>query len=180
MNLSSARIFALIQELAALPQETEWVEFKENNTDPEATGEYISALANTAALCGKSQGYLVWGVRDVSHELVGTTFRPRTDKVKGQELENWLATQLVPGVHFRIHETTHGGKHFVVFEIPAAARTPVRFKDWDYIRVGTYKKKLRDHPEIERSLWSLLAKTSFEDGVALPDVTSDQVLNSLA
>lgn len=179
MSLSSARLFALIQELAALPQEAEWVEFKENNADPEEIGEYLSALSNSAALLGKPQGYLVWGVRDVTHELVGTTFRPRTDKVKGQELENWLATLLSPRIHFRIHEIAHGGKHFVVFEIPAAAHTPVRFKDWEYIRVGSYKKKLKDHTEIERSLWSVLSKTSFEEGVALPDVTSEQVLELL-
>jgi len=56
------RLLAHIRELATLPQETEWVEFKENNEDPEVIGEYLSALANAAALQGKSHAYLVWGV----------------------------------------------------------------------------------------------------------------------
>ncbi len=36
----------LLRELCALPYETEWVEFKEDNTDPQEIGEYLSA-----ALC---------------------------------------------------------------------------------------------------------------------------------
>lgn len=104
MNQAIVRLLPLIRELASLPKESEWVEFKENNADPEEIGEYISALANAAALHGKPFGYLVWGVRDRTQDLVGTSFRPREDKVKGQELENWLSTQLYPRIHFRIHE----------------------------------------------------------------------------
>ena len=32
----------LIQRLVALPQEVEWVEFKENQADPEVIGPYLS------------------------------------------------------------------------------------------------------------------------------------------
>jgi predicted HTH transcriptional regulator len=179
MNLADHRLFNLVRELAELPKETEWVEFKENDPNPEEIGEYISALANAAALHGKPFGYLVWGIHDKTQELVGTTFRPRMAKVKGQELENWLSTQLYPRIHFRILEADEAGKHYAAIEIPAAAYTPVRFKDWEHIRVGTYKKKLRDHPEIERSLWLLLSRTAFEEEVAFADATSDQVLSLL-
>lgn len=179
MNSDSSRLIGLIRDLAKLPNESEWVEFKENKTDPEDIGKYISALANSAALCSQPKAYLVWGIHDETHELVGTTFRPRSERVKSQELENWISTQLHPDLHFRICEVTHAGKHFVVFEIPAASHTPVSFKDWEYVRVGTYKKKLRDHPEMERTLWSILSKTSFEDGLALFDTTGDDVLRLL-
>lgn len=179
MSLNSAKLIAHIRELAALPNETEWVEFKQNNSDPAEIGEYISALSNSAALQGKPFAYLIWGVKDETHELVGSTFRPHTDKVKGQELENWIATNLFPRIHFRIHEAGESGRHYVLFEIPAAAHTPVRFMDWEYIRVGSYKKKLRDHPEIERSLWSILSKVSFEEGVALAEIPSAGVIELL-
>jgi len=33
----------LVRELISLPRETEWVEFKHNNDDPQTIGEYISA-----------------------------------------------------------------------------------------------------------------------------------------
>lgn len=175
MPLHSERLLALIRKSAAHSTESEWIEFKENDFDPEDIGEYISALANAACIHNKPQAYLIWGVRDADHKLVGTDFRPRSDKVKGQELENWLSTQLHPQPHFRIHEFAEGDKRFVVFEIPAASHTPIRFKDWEYVRVGTYKKKLRDHPEIERSLWAILSNTSFEMGIAVAEASSERV-----
>ncbi|MDD3888838.1 MAG: hypothetical protein PHT79_09365 [Syntrophomonadaceae bacterium] len=36
----------LLDELRALPHETEWVEFKQDRYDPQEIGEYISALSN--------------------------------------------------------------------------------------------------------------------------------------
>jgi len=156
----------LIQMLVALPKETEWVEFKENNANPEEIGEYLSAISNSAALAGKDHGYVVWGVRNGDHQIVGTTFRGSEEKVKGQEIENWLAVGLRPSINFKIHEGTVAGRQVVLFEIPAAAHTPVRFGDFEYIRVGSYKKKLRDHPEKERQLWTILSSSSFENEIA--------------
>lgn len=167
----------LLRGLVALPHETEWVEFKHNVAAPEDIGEYISALANSAALHGKNRGYIAWGVEDGTRALLGTSFRPRAAKVGNEELENWLTHQLHPPIHFLIHEADIDGKHFVLVEVPAAAHTPVRFKDFEYIRVGSIKKKLRDHPEKERALWALFATSAFEDGIALPAASSDQVLS---
>ena len=174
--MATESVLTTIRRLAALPHEAECVEFKQNNADPEEIGEYLSALANAAALHRQPLSHLIWGVNDASHQLVGTTFRPRSRKVHNQELENWLMTRLHPQIHFRIREADEGGRHFVLFEIPPAAHTPVRFRDTEYIRVGTYKKKLRDHPEMERTLWAILSTTSFEERTALPDASSDQVL----
>ena len=95
---------SLIRSLVALPSETEWVEFKHNNADPEEVGEYASALSNSAALDRRLAGYVVWGIEDGTHKIVGTAFKPRAAKVKGQELENWLLTQLEPRIDLRIHE----------------------------------------------------------------------------
>jgi hypothetical protein len=55
-------VTGLITELCKLPSETGWLEFKENNSNPEDIGEYISALGNTAALQEKAilfDGYLM-------------------------------------------------------------------------------------------------------------------------
>lgn len=41
---------SLVRELAKLSDETEWIEFKCNNKQPQMIGEYISALSNVAAL----------------------------------------------------------------------------------------------------------------------------------
>lgn len=172
-----ADIMALIRELASLPHETEWAELKVNQDLPEEIGEYLSALSNSAALHGKERAYIVWGVEDETHRLVGTRFRPHRKKIGNEQLEHWVARQLHPPIHYVIHETDWEAKHFVLIEVPAASHTPVRFRDFEYIRVGSIKKKLRDHPEKERALWQLFERTSFETGVAAAGVPSDAVLS---
>ena len=67
-------IISLIKELLKQPNETEWLEFKHNNDDKEMIGEDISALSNSAALNGKTNAYMIWGVDDATHKVLGTTF----------------------------------------------------------------------------------------------------------
>ncbi|HAF77526.1 MAG TPA: transcriptional regulator, partial [Maribacter sp.] len=62
----------LLSELRAEPEETEWLEFKENNG--QELGEYISALSNAACLHNKDYAYLVFGINDNNHRIVGTNF----------------------------------------------------------------------------------------------------------
>jgi ATP-dependent DNA helicase RecG len=167
----------LVKHLRSLPRETEWVEFKHNKSDPQEIGEYLSALSNSAALYHKGRAFILWGIEDASNNLLGTSFSPRKKKVGNEELENWLLRLLTPRIDFKIHEGMVGGKQVVLFEIQPASYQPVSFSGTEYIRVGSYKKKLRDHPEKERSLWAIFSETSFETGTAASAVSSDQVLS---
>ena len=45
--MTPAQLQAKLSDLLALPQETEWAEFKQNYADPQSIGEYLSALANS-------------------------------------------------------------------------------------------------------------------------------------
>lgn len=90
INRPEDYLISLVHELCKLPGETEWLEFKHNNDDPEEIGEYLSALANAAALLGKVNAYMVWGIDDETHDIIGTTFRSGSARVGGEELENWL------------------------------------------------------------------------------------------
>ena len=81
VDMTSQQLQGLLKELCSLPTETEWVEFK-RNADVEKIGEYISALSNSAALIGKQSAYMVFGVDDDSHQVVGTTFKPSQQKHK--------------------------------------------------------------------------------------------------
>ena len=166
----------LLNKLISLPHETEWVEFKHNNINSEEIGEYLSALSNSAALHGEQTAYLVWGIQDDNHSIVGTIFKPRSEKIGNQELENWLATQVSPRINFKIHEFSVESKNIVLFEIPKAANIPVRFKNTEFIRVGSYKRLLKDFPEKERELWALFSREPFEKGIVLTNLTADQVL----
>lgn len=172
-------LISLVHELCALPKETEWVEFKENNANPEEIGEYISALANAAALQGKAFAYLVWGVRDAAHAIVGTSFDPFATKVGNEELESWLLRLLEPKIDFRFFKVPFDGSAVVVLEMARAARHPVRFKGQKFIRVGSYKKKLEAVPEKERALWRIFDQTPFEDNLAVDRATADEVLQLL-
>ena len=169
----------LLDSLLRHQRETEWVEFKENDAEPKEIGEYLSALSNAAALHHEKAGYIVWGIKDAARSVVGTTFRPRERKIGNEELENWLHHHLTPRVDFRIHEFLYDGKPLVIFETPPCSHTPVRFDDTEFIRVGTYKKKLRDYPEKERALWSLAGERTFEKGIALAGCDGDLVLARL-
>jgi len=40
----------LIEELRKHPQETEWIEFKVNNSDPDKIGKNLCAISNSATL----------------------------------------------------------------------------------------------------------------------------------
>lgn len=95
--MNQPELLALVDRLRGLPRETEWLEFKHNNTDPQEIGEYLSALANEAALLNQPRGYLIFGIEDASHAVVGTRFDPYTTKAKGnQDLLPWLAAYLQP------------------------------------------------------------------------------------
>ena len=169
----------LVGELRKLPKETGWVEFKEDNSNPEEIGEYLSALSNDAALQGKANGYVVWGVQDKTHAVVGTTFKPAQTKKGNENLENWLIRLLNPRLCFRFYELTHEGKPVVVLEIPRASGRPVQFQGVEFIRVGSYRQKLKDHPQIEKELWRVFETTPFEELTAMQHVTADTVLSLL-
>ena len=172
-------LVSLVRELCKLPHETEWVEFKRNNTDLQAIGEYISALANSAALAGKAFAYLVWGVSDDDHSIVGSAFSPHAAKVGNEELENWLLRVLTPKIHFRFFMVRVDGLPVVLLEIERAFRQPVQFQGYEFVRVGSYKKRLKDFPERERGLWRLFDKAPFENGVAAERLPDDDVLRLL-
>jgi len=172
-------LVSLVRELCKLSHETEWLEFKVDDAEPNEIGELLSALSNSAALVGKASAYLVWGVADGDHAIVGTRFNPRAAKVGNEELENWLLKLLTPKIHFRFYEVTVDGRSIVLLEIERAFRHPVQFQGQDFIRVGSYKKRLKDFPERERALWRIFDCMPFEKGIAAEHIPDDEVLQLL-
>jgi len=178
-EVSNEYLVGVVQELRKLSRETEWVEFKENKADPVEIGEYISALSNSAALSGKPTGYLVWGIEDGSHEIVGTTFIPSRVRKGNEELENWLLRLLDPKVSFSFRELEIDGKRVVLLAVERAFRHPVRFQGEAFVRVQSYKKKIKDHPEREKELWRVFDDTPFEARLADEHLGADEVLKLL-
>ncbi len=179
INRTVEYLNGLLREFIALPNETECVEFKQNNTDPEQIGEYISALSNSAALSGKANAYLVWGVDDATHVIVGTNFSPSAEKKGNEELESWLLRLLSPKLHFHFYSLDIDEKQVVILEVARATHKPVQFQGKGFIRVGSYKKQLKDYPDKERALWRIFDETPFEEIMALERVTDEEVLKLL-
>lgn len=174
--MNPTQLSSLLVELLALPQETEWVEWKHNNNQPEMIAERLSGLANSAALHGKETAYMLWGIEDGTKNIVGTTFKPRQAKKGNEELENWLMRSLHPQVNFKMHEWDHQDRPLVLFEIPRATRSPVRFAGEPRIRIGSLTKKLKDYPNKEAELWATFAQKPFERGIARSDLAMNEVL----
>lgn len=166
----------LLKDLQALPKECEWAEFKVDYWNPQEIGEYLSALSNSACYHHQKYGCLVFGIEDETHHLVGTKFKPLHEKKGNQELENWLATQLNPRIDFNIFEFDYNGMHFAIFKVDAAVNMPVSFRGVPYIRIGSYKKQLDDHPGRERKIWNRTSRIVFEKESALEKASEEDVL----
>ena len=118
--MNDGELVALVDRLRALPAETEWFEFKHNSPLAQVIGEYLSALANAACLASQRRGYLVFGIDDDTHAVVGTTFDPYATKGKGnQDLLPWLAAGLRPNPGVEVHVLDHTGS-------PRAGPTSIR------------------------------------------------------
>lgn len=174
-----AEVGALVDRLRTLTGENEWVEFKVNNSHPDEIGQYISCLANSAALNGQETAFMIWGVRDSDHEVVGTSFKPSDAKQGNEDLYAWLLRLLDPQVDFSFHPVSMGERNLVVLRVEAASKHPVTFKHEAYIRIGSYKKPLGQHPEHQRRLWRTLDAYSFEDGSAAADLAAERVVQLL-
>ncbi len=101
------RDIALIDDLCAEPAEAAWLEFKANNFNPKEVGVRCSALSNVARIEDRDCAYMVWGVEDGSHRIVGTTFNPDLERVGNEEFQLWLAKQLQSSIAFSFRKIEH-------------------------------------------------------------------------
>lgn len=169
----------LVLELCKLPNETPWVEFKHNNYDPQMIGQDISALANSAVLHEKSAAYMLWGIDDKTHEIVGTEYNLQLLKKGNQELENWLRFLLSKNADFEFHTVDVNNKSVGVLIIHRAVNQTVMFEKIDYIRVGSYTKRLSEFPMFQSQLWHKLENSKFEERYAKQDLSLVDALQML-
>lgn len=169
----------LIEELRKLENETPWVEFKKDNYKPEMIGADISALANSATLHERSCAYMLWGIDDQTHEIVGTKKNLQNIKVGGQEVESWLRNMLSGNADFYFEQVTMPKGNVGILIIQKAANQPVTFKKNSFVRIGSYTKKLNEYPAVEAQLWDRLRNEHFEERYAKQELTLTQALGML-
>lgn len=162
--MNDEQLNVLLLELAARSEETEWLEFKLNRgsiTNIEI-GEYISALSNGACIKNQPFGYLVFGVDDKTHAIVGTNIIFANEKEGSQDLELWLRTMVSPKINFNIFQTEINGKHIAILRIPAAVAQPVYFKSKAFIRIGSHKTELTKYSDLVRQIYNSASDWSAE------------------
>lgn len=160
--------------------ESEYVEFKLNNTNKEMIGERLSALANGACLHQKHYGYLIFGIQDSPIKKIGTDFSPKEIKAGNEPLEHWLLQRLNPRIDFKFYEFfTPDNAKIALIQIPAAFRQPVMFSYTAYIRIQSITRKLQDFPEKERKIWNSNETSLFETETALSDCSAQDVVQLL-
>lgn len=152
--MSTSDLYKLLEELCANDSEKPWLEFKQNYNNPEEIGEYISALSNGACIDNQPYGYLVWGVKNDTHEIVGSVFKMSEAKKGNQDLELWLRTLLHPRIYFEILAFEYQGKAITMLKIPAAVAEPTHFQQKAYIRINSQKTELRNHPALIRRIYN--------------------------
>ena len=128
----------VLDNLCTLAAENEIVEFKEakNTYDFYKLGKYFSALSNEANLKGKSFAWLVFGVEDKKHKIIGSQFRSvrkDLDSLKGE-----IAKKVTNGISFiEIHEIDKPEGRVIMFQIPSAPKgIPIAFDGHYYARDG--------------------------------------------
>lgn len=128
----------ILDKLLLLSSENEVVEFKEakNNYDFSKLGKYFSALSNEANLCKKSYGWLVFGIEDKRHTIIGTQFR--SERKKLDSLKGEIANKTTNRISFiDIHELKLPEGRVLMFQIPAAPKgNPIAFDGHYYARDG--------------------------------------------
>ncbi len=179
-TMDNKQLIELLDSLVKQPHESEWVEFKHNFHSEKEIGERISALANGACIHNQSHAYLIFGVEDKTHNIIGTTFKPKSHKKGNENLEHWLSTRLDPRIDYRIFEFNYAEDLFIsLYMIPCARNRPVSFLHHNYIRIGSITRKLSEFPEKEAKIWRK-DKAMFEKDIALRGLSKSDIVSLLS
>ena len=179
--MTPGELKAKLEELMALPSETEWVEFKEakNNYDFNDLGEYFSALSNEANLNGKPASWLVFGVTNkLPRQICGSNYRLQSPGLENfkKEIAQHTNNQIT---FIDIHELKDAKGRVVLFEIPPAPRgIPTSWKGHFYGRIHENLSPLsiRELDQIRgqgaRDDWS----SQICDGATINDLDSQAIV----
>lgn len=122
--------------------ENEIVEFKkaETNFDIDELGKYFSALSNEANLRERECGWIVFGVWDKKHQIVGTSFKD--SELALNKLKQDMSQHTTDNLAFRdIVPIEVDGKRVLMFQVPSSPRNIVMH--WKGIAYGRNGESLK-------------------------------------
>ncbi len=135
MQKSYDELIDILSELLKHP-ENEYIEFKraENNFETDKLGKYFSAMSNEATLKDKQYGWIIFGIDDKTHEILGTNYciENNFNGIKKQ-----IADNTTDNVSFlNVYPIIYNDKRVIMFQVPAAVGTPINWKGYPYGRTG--------------------------------------------
>lgn len=136
--MTEQQLITKFHQLQSLQAENEIVEFKEANTnyDFNKLGKYFSALSNEANLNKAACAWLVFGIENKQHKIVGTKFRE--NRADLDNLKKEIADKTANRITFQeIYELILPEGRVILFQIPPAPQgLPVSFDGHFYGRDG--------------------------------------------
>jgi ATP-dependent DNA helicase RecG len=172
--MSEEALHKKLKQLQSLQSENEIVEFKEakNGYDFGKLGKYFSALSNEANLQRADCAWLVFGVENSEHKIVGTNFRTKRSEL--DNLKKEIADKISNRLTFiEIYELFLKEGGVILFEIPAAPKgLPVAYDGHYYGRDGESLGAL-NLVELER----IREQSNMEDWTAV--IVANATINDL-
>ena len=100
------------------------------------TQELISARSNEANLGQEEFAWLLFGIHDKTHAVLGSSYKPTRPSLDALKRE--IAEGTNCGITFtEIHEIMYQGKRVIMFQIPAVPKgIPTSYKGYYYGRDG--------------------------------------------
>lgn len=136
--MTEAELKNTLARLRDMDAENEVVEFKEakNDFDFRKLGKYFSALSNEANLKKIKSAWLVFGVENKKHEIVGSQYR--SERKKLDSLKGEIANKTTNRITFiDIYEINTPKGRVVLFQVPPAPKgMPITFEGHYYGRDG--------------------------------------------
>lgn len=180
MTLTKEELEIVYNYLKENDSETGWIEVKEHELELDKMGQTIAAIANSCLMDDKEYGYIIFGIKDTTWEVVGTQKRLSSYKKGNQEGKMYITSLLSPTIDFEFFDDEKiNNKTVSVIKINCASHTPVSFKKEIYIRIGSNNKNIRDYPEKAKKLWQKASGFNYEANIVKKNLTPKDIYDLL-
>ena len=176
-DISDNKLVDIVRYFVSQEAESEHVEFKTNNQDSKTIAHNISAITNYMTIHNIPRGYIIWGVDNESHEIVGTNYKPNKHKIGNEEILPWLSKHVKPSPKISFRQLVIDGKTVVVLIIES---NPLEVSKCEgttpYIRIGANTRLLAEYRELEKDLWKAILSRNFSAITAKACLSREEVV----
>jgi ATP-dependent DNA helicase RecG len=130
-------------------------------------------------LADRDRAFIVWGIENKTRRKLGTAVQIHSVTKGAENIANWLSRMVEPRLMMEFLDFVDEDKAFAIIAVEPTYDRPVKFSGAEYIRIGENIKALKDFPEHERALWLATGRRKFENAVALPHQSPEEVMQKL-